>query len=93
MQIDSTPATTTTITPPTAPCPETEVYLRLLTILHLIDASDLTRAKELARETAEKIQFLNRRSMDALAAKVYFYLARVWELDNGGNGDLAELRP
>lgn len=33
-----------------------------------------------AKETAAHVQSLNRRSMDHLAAKVYFYLARCAEL-------------
>lgn len=40
-------------------------------------------------ETAEMITSLNRRTMDAIAAKVYFYLARAYDLQ----GRLAELQP
>lgn len=73
----------------TEPCPEVDVYLRLLVILRLLDAGSVDKSKQLAHETVDKIQQLNRRSLDAIAAKVYFYLGRLYELQ----GDIAELRP
>ncbi len=41
------------------------------------------QAYDLALDTVNHIQSLNRRSMDHLAAKVYFYLARSAELTGG----------
>lgn len=69
--------------------PEGDVYLRLLVILGLIDAKALEQASSLAQETVKHIHTLNRRSMDHLAAKIYFYLARVHEL----LGRQEEIRP
>ena len=72
------------------PPPECEVYLRLL-IIHNLLASPSTRSKTfpVAHETVEKIQAWNRRSMDALAARVWFALGRTYELA----GELADVRP
>jgi len=41
---------------------------------------NIFQAFDLAKETTTYIQALNRRSMDHLAAKVWFYLARCAEL-------------
>ncbi|KAG8923530.1 26S proteasome non-ATPase regulatory subunit [Tulasnella sp. 418] len=71
------------------PGPESDIYLRLLVILHLIDTGVRSKALELAHSTVDKIQALNRRSLDPIAAKVYFYLGRLYELE----GNLAEIRP
>lgn len=92
MEVDSGPATAAaTKAPPalTEPCPEVDIYLRLLVILRLLDAGSVEKSKQLAHETVDKIQQLNRRSLDVIAAKVYFYLGRLYELQ----GDIAELRP
>ncbi|ELU41530.1 diphenol oxidase-A2 [Rhizoctonia solani AG-1 IA] len=70
------------------PIPEIDIYLRLLFILHFLDNSDVPKASKLTHETIEKIQSLNRRSLDPLAAKVYFYLDRVHE----ATGDLSSIR-
>ncbi|KAL1405436.1 26S proteasome non-ATPase regulatory subunit [Vanrija albida] len=69
--------------------PEAIVYLRLLIILGALDAGKVVEAGEFALETTEIIQAANRRTMDQIAAKVYFYLARSYELQDR----LAELRP
>ncbi|WOO85576.1 putative 26S proteasome regulatory subunit rpn3 [Vanrija pseudolonga] len=69
--------------------PEGIVYLRLLIILAALDAGKVVEAGEFALETTEIIQAANRRTMDQIAAKVYFYLARSYELQDR----LAELRP
>ena len=96
MEVDPAPPASTNATSkgasppaPSEPCPEGDVYLRLLVILRLLDANALDKSRTLAHETVDKIKHLNRRSMDPIAAKVYFYLARLYEL----KGDLAELRP
>ena len=72
------------------PVPEVEIYLRLL-ILHHLHTSQSTYAKsmEFAHETIHKIQSLNRRSMDPLAAKIWFAVERTYELA----GELADARP
>jgi 26S proteasome regulatory subunit N3 len=47
------------------------------------------QAGQFALETTEIISKANRRTLDQLAAKVYFYLARAYELQ----GKLGELQP
>lgn len=76
--------------PPSDPLPETEVYLSLL-IIHYLLAEAQTREKsaKLAHETVEKIRTWNRRTMDPLAARVWFALGRAYELA----GHFENLRP
>lgn len=83
-------ATAPTPTVPTKePSPEVDVYFRLLLILYYLDHEGNEKATALAHETAEKIHALNRRSLDPIASKVYFYLSRAHEIA----GTAAEIRP
>lgn len=83
-------ATAPTPTVPTKePSPEVDVYFRLLLILYYLDHNGNEKAISLAHETAEKIHALNRRSLDPIASKVYFYLSRAHEVQ----GTAAEIRP
>ncbi|EJD51211.1 diphenol oxidase-A2 [Auricularia subglabra TFB-10046 SS5] len=69
--------------------PETEAYVRLLVLDFLIDNKNYARAIELANETVDVVHRLNRRSLDVLAARIWFSLGRAYEL----NGNLADARP
>ncbi|KAF9920647.1 26S proteasome non-ATPase regulatory subunit [Linnemannia zychae] len=69
--------------------PEVDVYLHLLVMIFLLDQNQLEKGMELSNITVKMVQDLNRRSLDQLAAKVYFYYARFYEL----TGRLAEIRP
>lgn len=72
------------------PVPEGEIYLRLLILHHLLTSSETYgKALQLGRETTEKMQSLSRRSMDPIAAKIWFAVERAYEL----GGKLAEARP
>lgn len=72
------------------PVPEVEVYLRLLIIHHLLaNQASYAQALKLSQETVQKMQFLNRRSMDPIAAKVWYAVERAYEL----GGELADARP
>jgi len=84
MDLDTTSTAKTT----PEPIPEVDTYIRLLLILHFLDTSDVSKATQLTHETIAKIQALNRRSLDPLSAKIYFYLDRVHEV----SGDLASIR-
>ncbi|KAI5121700.1 hypothetical protein M0805_002093 [Coniferiporia weirii] len=76
--------------PSSDPLPESEVYLRLLIIYYLLsDPANCGKSAELAHETVRKIQTWNRRSMDPLAARVWFALGRAYELA----GKLEDVRP
>ncbi|KAF9149082.1 26S proteasome non-ATPase regulatory subunit [Linnemannia schmuckeri] len=69
--------------------PEVDVYLHLLVMIYLLDQNQLEKGMELSNITVKTVQELNRRSLDQLAAKVYFYYARFYEL----TGRLSEIRP
>lgn len=84
---DSTPSPKQT---PPEPVPESEVYFRLLLLHHLLASQNThTQAIDLAHDTIERIQSLNRRSMDPIAAKVWYAVERAYEL----TGQLADARP
>ncbi len=89
MDID-VPTTTSSKPPPSEPVPEADIYLRLLLIHHLTASPDTRkRAIELSVETIEEMQALNRRTMDPIAAKVWYAVERAYELGAG----LADARP
>ena len=72
------------------PVPEAEIYLRLLILHHLLtNSSTYPQALKLAGDTLEKMQSLNRRTMDPIAAKIWFAVDRAYELA----GNLADARP
>lgn len=76
--------------PTSDPIPEVEIYFRLLLIHHLHTFKDnLAKSVELSKETVDKMQQLNRRSMDTIAAKVWFAVERSYQL----GGELADARP
>ncbi|RPD77103.1 hypothetical protein L226DRAFT_533105 [Lentinus tigrinus ALCF2SS1-7] len=88
MDVDSTPAASKQ--PQSEPIPEVEIYLRLLIIHHLLTSAETyAKATKLAHETVDKMQALSRRSMDPIAAKVWYAVERAYEL----GGELAEARP
>lgn len=64
-----------------APCafPEMEVYAYLVVLMYLIDQKRGTDALECAREAVDRIRQFNRRTMDVLAARVYFYYSLTHE--------------
>jgi len=86
MEVDPSPSPKL----PSEAVPETEIYFRLLILHHLLASlSTYSEAIDLANETVQKIQFLNRRSLDPIAAKVWFALERAYEL----GGELSDARP
>ena len=86
MEVDPSPSPKT----PLETVPETEIYFRLLILHHLLTSpSNYSEAIKLANETVQKIQSLNRRSLDPIAARVWFALERAYEL----GGELSDARP
>jgi len=70
--------------------PEVEMYIRLLILHHLLTSEDThEKALDLANESVEKMQLLNRRSMDAIASKIWYAVDRAYEL----GGELSDARP
>ncbi|CAK7266045.1 26S proteasome non-ATPase regulatory subunit [Sporothrix epigloea] len=87
MEVDTAPAATPTkngvpgtpsslITSP-APkkdvIPEVDIFLGILILVYLYDSKQHQRGYDLAHVLAQRIHALNRRTLDSLAAKVYFY--------------------
>jgi 26S proteasome regulatory subunit N3 len=60
--------------------PEVEVYLHLLVLLHLLDNKNYSQAVSCSDKLMEKCTSHNRRTLDMLAAKCYFYHSRAYEL-------------
>ncbi|ELU15663.1 hypothetical protein CAPTEDRAFT_153237 [Capitella teleta] len=62
------------------PLPEVDVYLHLLTLLYLIDNQLLDKAVCCSDLLMAKVKGHNRRTLDVLAARCYFYHGRTYEL-------------
>jgi 26S proteasome regulatory subunit N3 len=62
--------------------PEVEVWLSLLTVVYLIDRKGYDQALSLSTELVNQILQYNRRTLNLLGAKAYFYYARSHELSN-----------
>ncbi|RWS27948.1 26S proteasome non-ATPase regulatory subunit 3-like protein [Leptotrombidium deliense] len=60
--------------------PEIDVYLNLLLILYLIDTKAYENAVKCSDQLMNKIHTQNRRTLDLIAAKCYFYHSRCYEL-------------
>ncbi|KAJ3072576.1 26S proteasome non-ATPase regulatory subunit [Podochytrium sp. JEL0797] len=75
--------------PVAAVVPEIEVYFGLLVLFFLHDTEANAHGITLSSELVDYIQKVNRRTMDQLSAKVYFYYERFFEIANR----LAEVRP
>ncbi|XP_014280729.1 probable 26S proteasome non-ATPase regulatory subunit 3 [Halyomorpha halys] len=62
--------------------PEIDAYIHLLVLVRLIDAGKESEAVKCSDALMTKITAQNRRSLDLVAAKCYFYHSRVYELTN-----------
>lgn len=71
--------------------PEVEIFLSLLVLVWKMDTKQLPAAKSLADSLVKRLGTFNRRTLDSLSAKVFFYYARVYELL--GAKEYAEVRP
>ena len=65
-----------------SPIPEVDAYIHLLIVVKLLDNSELKAAHACSERLMNKIVGQNRRSLDLIAAKSYFYHSRVAELTN-----------
>ncbi|KAL5596765.1 hypothetical protein BROUX41_006551 [Berkeleyomyces rouxiae] len=59
--------------------PEVGVYLSILVQVFLLDNKEFDKGAKFSTDLAEHIHSLNRRTLDSLAAKVYFYLSLFFE--------------
>jgi 26S proteasome regulatory subunit N3 len=62
--------------------PEVELYIYLLVTIFLIDKKMYNEAKNCADQMIEKLSQLNRRTLNPISAKIYFYYSRIYELIN-----------
>ncbi|CAG9771952.1 unnamed protein product [Ceutorhynchus assimilis] len=65
-----------------AALPEVDSYINLLILVRLIDTNKLEEAQRCSQALMNKIVSQNRRTIDLIAAKCYFYHSRVAELSN-----------
>lgn len=82
MDIDDQPT-------PSAILPEVDIFLHLLIQTWLFHQNEILRFREFNEEAVKKLLSYNRRSLDYLAAKVWFYYSLGKELNN----ELEEIRP
>ncbi|KAJ3107077.1 26S proteasome non-ATPase regulatory subunit [Physocladia obscura] len=87
MDVD-VPAVSTEVKQSSA-APEVEIYLGFLILVFLHDSGANAEGLALSSELVDYIQQLNRRTLDQLAAKIYFYYERFFELANR----LTDIRP
>lgn len=64
------------------PIPEVDAYIHLLILVLNLDTQQLARAQKCSDALIKKIVDQNRRTLDLIAAKSYFYYSRVAELTN-----------
>lgn len=64
---------------PREPLPEVDIYLSILVQVYLFDRKEVQRGADFSSKLVERLRTLNRRTLDALAARVYFYYALFYE--------------
>ncbi len=55
------------------PIPEIDIFLGILVQVYLFDSKQFQRGSEFSHFLSDRIRSLNRRTLDSLSAKVYFY--------------------
>ncbi|KAL5982978.1 hypothetical protein ACLOJK_017058 [Asimina triloba] len=86
MEIDT--ATSATQGPAKHSLPELEIYCYLLVLIFLIDQKRYNEAKACSSASIARVKNLNRRTVDVLASRLYFYYSYSYELTDS----LAEIR-
>lgn len=86
MDVDS--ATPASHAPAKQPLPEIEIYCYLLVLIFLIDQKRYDEAKACSSASIARLKNLNRRTVDVLASRLYFYYSYSYELTNS----LVEIR-
>jgi len=59
--------------------PEIDVYLSILVQIHLYDRKSINAGAQFSSALVDHLRTLNRRTLDSLAARVYFYYALFFE--------------
>ncbi|KAL8874055.1 MAG: hypothetical protein Q9174_000560 [Haloplaca sp. 1 TL-2023] len=68
--------------PPVMPketLPEVDFYLAILVQIHLFDAKEIEHGSKFSTNLVKQLRTLNRRTLDPLSARVYFYYALFFE--------------
>ncbi|CAF0724321.1 unnamed protein product [Brachionus calyciflorus] len=81
--VQSVTTTTTTATKTKSPAillPEVDLYIHLLVLIFAIDRQKNKQAIDLAEKMMEKITSQNRRTLDFIAARCYFFYTRIYEI-------------
>ncbi|KAE8719136.1 putative 26S proteasome non-ATPase regulatory subunit 3 [Hibiscus syriacus] len=86
MEVDT--ATSAAQPPAKHSLPELEIYCYLLVLIFLIDQKKYDEAKSCSSASIARLKNLNRRTLDVLAARLYFYYSLCYEL----TGNLVEIR-
>ncbi|GMI83089.1 HAPLESS 15, EMBRYO DEFECTIVE 2719 [Hibiscus trionum] len=86
MDVDT--ATSVVQTPTKLLLPELEIYCYLLVLLFLIDQKKYNEAKACSSASINRLKSPNRRTLDILASRLYFYYSYSYEL----TGDLSKIR-
>ncbi len=76
----ATPAAPAKTKLPSIVLPEVDLYLNLLVLLFAIDKLKHKQAIVLAEKMMEKIVSQNRRTLDVISAKCFFYYGRINEI-------------
>ncbi|KAI8908496.1 PCI domain-containing protein [Gorgonomyces haynaldii] len=59
--------------------PEVSFFVALLAILYLVDKKKTETVLELSSQLIKELQALNRRTLDQIGARIYFYLTHAYE--------------
>lgn len=93
MEVDDTAdgITSTSAGNPANLLPEIDIYLHFMVQVFLLDRKSYDVGAKFSADLVKKMHALNRRTLDSLAAKVYYYYSRFHELLS--NSALLEIRP
>lgn len=59
--------------------PEVDTYLSILVQIYLYDQKEVQRGADFSSKLVERLRLLNRRTLDSLTARVYFYFSLFYE--------------
>ena len=76
---EKAPASAKSTSLPKDPLPEVDVYLSILVQIYLYDSHAIESGTKFSSEVVDHLKTLNRRTLDALAARVYFYYSLFYE--------------
>lgn len=79
MEVDSSLKNGKATSSPKEVLPEVDTYLSILVQIHLYDNKEIARGAKFSTELVDGLRSINRRTLDSLAAKVYFYYSMFYE--------------